>query len=320
LLIALGGIVQTPTESFNISGSNIIFHDPPNTALHFYGVAYGGSTTFVSTPGTPNKSVQYNNGGRFGGVQSLIYNDITNTLELSGSSSETLLNINQTGGGNALTVEDFCIAGTGYVGLGSTAPSAKLDIFAPFQEAIRVRSSSGSGNIITIQNQLNDTQPIIFDVQGNLGINTSSASEKFEVVGNAKVYGALRITNTTSQYYVGLQAPVLTSDYNYTLPNSYGTSGQVLVSNGAGGLSWSNNGGMTSSNIAAGAGVSVSYGTVDGQTVATISNSGVSRVVAGAGITISPSSGIGTVTISATGSGGAAAAYPFTTPGFSLPI
>jgi hypothetical protein len=77
---------------------------------------------------------------------------------------------------------------------------------------------------------------------------------------------------------------------------------------------------MTSSNIAAGAGVSVSYGTVDGQTVATISNSGVSRVVAGAGITISPSSGIGTVTISATGSGGAAAAYPFTTPGFSLPI
>ena len=320
LLIALSGIVQLPSRSFNISGSNIIFNHPPNSTLEFYGIAYGGSTTFVSSPGLPNKSVQYNNGGRFAGVPSLIYNDIQNTLELSGSSSGTLLDINQSGGGHALTVEDFCIAGTGYVGLGSTAPAAKLDIFAPSQEAIRIRSSSGFGNIITIEKQPNDTQPTIFDVQGNLGINTSFASEKFDVVGNAKVQGALRITDTTTPYYVGLQAPVLERNYNYILPNSYGTNGQVLVSNGVGGLSWANNGGMTSSNIAAGAGISVSYATVDGQTVATISNSGVSGIVAGAGITISPAGGTGTVTISATGSGSAAGPYPFTTPGFSIPF
>jgi hypothetical protein len=320
LLIALSGIVQLPSRSFNISGSNIIFNHPPNSTLEFYGIAYGGSTTFVSSPGLPNKSVQYNNGGRFAGVPSLIYNDIGNTLELSGSSSGTLLDINQSGGGHALTVEDFCIAGTGYVGLGSTAPAAKLDIFAPSQEAIRIRSSSGTGNIITIEKQPNDTQPIIFDAQGNLGINTSFASEKFEVLGNAKVHGALRITDTTTPYYIGIQAPVLERNYNYILPNSYGTNGQVLVSNGVGGLSWTNNGGMTSSNIAAGAGISVSYATVDGQTVATISNSGVSGIVAGAGITISPAGGTGTVTISATGSGSAAGPYPFTTRGFSIPI
>ena len=48
---------------------------------------------------------------------------------------------------------------------------------------------------------------------------------------------------------------------------------------------------------------------------------GVTGVVVGTGLTISPVSGVGTVTISLTGSGGGtAAAYPFTTPGFSMPI
>jgi hypothetical protein len=319
LLIGLGGIMQSPNKSFNVSGTNIIFHNAPATGLEFYGNVLG-DVAFVSTPGAPNKSLQYNDNGRFGGVQSLIYNDSTNTLELSGSSSNALLNINQTGGGHALTVEDLCVAGTGYVGLGSTSPTAKIDIIASSQQALKIRSTSGFGNIVSIENEANDAQPIIFDVQGNLGINTSFASEKFDVVGNAKVQGALRITDTTSPYYVGLQAPILTENYNYILPNSYGTNGQVLVSNGVGGLIWANNGGMSSGNIAAGVGVSVTYSTVDSQTVATISNSGVSRVVAGAGITISPAGGTGTVTISATGSGSAAGPYPFTTPGFSIPI
>ena len=80
---------------------------------------------------------------------------------------------------------------------------------------------------------------------------------------------------------------------------------------------------MTSNNIINGNGISITYTTVEGQPQATISNAGVERIVAGAGITVSPASGVGTVTISATGSsgaGGVAAPYPFTTRGFSYVI
>ena len=136
---------------YAISGSNIVFHNAPETGLEFYGSIFGAAAV-ANNPAAPNKTVQYNNSGVFGAVQTLIFNDVDNRLELSGSTSGTLLDINHSGGGHALTVEDFCVAGTGYVGLGSTAPTAKLDIFAPSQEAIRIRSTSGSGNIITIEN------------------------------------------------------------------------------------------------------------------------------------------------------------------------
>ena len=39
--------------------------------------------------------------------------------------------------------------------------------------------------------------------------------------------------------YVALKAPsTLSSNYTYTLPNSYGTNGHLLQSDGNGGLSW----------------------------------------------------------------------------------
>jgi hypothetical protein len=280
----------------------------------------GGSTT-INVPGGTNYSLQYNNNANFGGVDTLLYNSGTSSLSLSGSTSSSLLNINQSGSGYALIVEDVYIPGTGYVGLGSTAPTAKLDIVAPSQQALKILSTSGSGNIVSIENEANDSEPIIFDVQGNLGINTTSASEKLHVQGNVAVTGVIRSVDPTTSQYVGFQAPVLGANYTYTLPNSYGTSGQVLVSNGAGDLSWTNNVGFATTSVLAGSGVSVTYATVGGQPQATISNSGVTGVIVGTGLTISPVSGVGTVTISLTGSGGGtAAAYPYTTPGFSMPI
>ena len=284
------------------------------------GIATTVGSATINVPGAPNYSLQYNNNANFSGVPSLLYNSATNSLNLSGSSSHTLLNINQSGSGYALIVEDVYIPGTGYVGLGSTAPTAKLDILAPFEQALKIRSTSGSGNIVSIENEVNDTQPIIFDVQGNLGINTTSASEKLSVYGNVAVNGAIRAVDSSTSGYVGLQAPILGGNYTFTLPNSYGTNGQVLVSNGAGGLAWTNNVGFATTSVLAGAGISVSYATVGGQPQATISNTGVQRIVAGTGVNVSPASGVGTVTVSVTGLTVTAAPYPFTTPGFSIPF
>lgn len=309
------------TGSLNTTlGIATISIDASNILSSIAGIATTVGSATINVPGTPNYAIQYNNNSNFGGVDTLLYNNATNSISLSGSSSSSLLNINQTGSGYALVVEDVYIPGTGYVGLGSTAPTAKLDINAPSQQAIKIRSTSGSGNIISIENEANDSEPIIFDVQGNLGINTTSASEKLDVRGNIAVTGVIRAVDPSTSQYVGFQAPVLGANYTYTLPNSYGTTGQVLVSNGAGGLSWTNNVGFASTSVLAGSGISVSYATVSGQVQATISNSGVNRIVAGTGVTVSPASGVGTVTVSVTGGTSSASPYPFTTPGFSMPI
>ena len=49
--------------------------------------------------------------------------------------------------------------------------------------------------------------------------------------------------NANGNNYVALKSPAsLTADYTFTLPSSYGSSGQALVTDGAGGLSWGSSG------------------------------------------------------------------------------
>jgi len=50
----------------------------------------------------------------------------------------------------------------------------------------------------------------------------------------------LRLTGSTSGY-VELAAPATAGDNTFTLPTGDGTSGQVLSTDGSGGLSWANN-------------------------------------------------------------------------------
>jgi hypothetical protein len=39
-------------------------------------------------------------------------------------------------------------------------------------------------------------------------------------------------------FYISFTVPVIIENYAYTLPDSYGTNGYVLSTDGAGGLSW----------------------------------------------------------------------------------
>ena len=283
-----------------IGGGVSVFGGTDVGIATIYITASGGAGAGGTTPGLPLNSLQWNDNDSLAGVPIGFYDP----------------NLSQIRFGSATDVANSTfVNNTGSVGFGSTIPAAKVDIFASSQQAIKIRSTSGSGNIVTIENEANDSEPIIFDVQGNLGINTTTASEKLHVQGNVAVTGVIRLADGTTSQYIGFQAPILGANYTYTLPNSYGTNGQVLVSNGAGGLSWNTFSGGDI--VSAGSGITIAR---VGQNV-TISNGGVARIVAGAGVIISPTSGLGTVTISAIGAGGAAGSpYPFTTRGFSIPI
>lgn len=61
------------------------------------------------------------------------------------------------------------------------------------------------------------------------------------VPGTSSAAAALRLSEQTTNgtNYVGLAAPAsVAADLTFTLPNSYGSNGQVLATNGSGGLSW----------------------------------------------------------------------------------
>jgi len=275
-----------------------------------------------SFPGLPNYSIQYNDSNKFNGVPTFLYNSSTNALMISGSSTEPILKITQNGSGYALYVEDitsdstpFAITNNGSVGIGSTVPTAQLDIIATSQPAINIRSTSGSGNIIRVDNTGSDTTPFIIDVNGNVGINTVAAIAAFDVVGNAAVTGAVRIYETDRSNYVGLQVGSLGSNLTFTLPTHYGTAGHVLYTDGTGTLAWKQ---VSNQEVGAGIGITISYATAgSGVTVATISNTGITSVTAGLGITVSYTGS--SVEIAATSSG-TSNLYPFTTRGFNIPF
>jgi len=204
---------------------------------------------------------------------------------------------------NTLTVTN-----DGRLGFSSYSPSAKVEIVADNETSLYIKSTSG-GDIVRVDNTANDTAPFIIDGAGNVGINTGTTLASLDVVGNAAVTGAIRIYETDRSNYVGFSATSLSLNFDYTLPNSYGTNGQVLITDGSGILSWST---FTGGNIvSAGTGITITY---SGQN-ATISNSGVTRVIAGAGVSVTPAGGTGEITITASG-GGSTNLYPFTTRGF----
>ena len=250
-------------------------------------VSLGGSL-----PGLPFNSLQFNDNGAFNGASNSYYDETLNLLHFGAYPNQS----------NTLTVTN-----DGRLGFSSYSPSAKVEIVADNETSLYIKSTSG-GDIVRVDNTANDTTPFIIDANGNVGINTGTTLAPLDVVGNAAVTGAIRIYETDRSNYVGFSATSLSSNFDYTLPNSYGTNGQVLITDGSGILSWST---FSGGNIvSAGTGITITY---SGQN-ATISNSGTTRIIAGTGITISPTTGTGEVTINSTG--GSANLYPFTTRGF----
>ena len=184
----------------------------------------------TSAPGGITNSVQYNNSGFFGGADGFTY-DGTN-VAVSGESASSLVSISQTGGGNALEV-------SGKVGIGTSA-TAQLEVVTSSGEALRLKSTAGTGNIVRIDSgtTTGDANPVIVDVSGNLGVNTVSAIAPLDVLGNVAITGESRLYESTRSYYAALKPPALESNVTLTLPTRVGVSSDVLITTGNGVLDY----------------------------------------------------------------------------------
>ena len=247
-------------------------------------------------PGQPPNSLQFNDNGLFNGVPISYYDETSLLMHFGGYPNIS----------NTLTITN-----DGRLGFSTYLPTSKVEIVADNERSIFIKSTSGT-EIIRIENTINDSTPFVIDQNGNVGINTATAVGALDVVGNAAVTGSLRLYESDRSNYIGFRAGSIETNFDYTLPTTYGSSGQVLTNNGSGILSWQTFGGGNIVN--AGIGITISY---VGQN-ATISNSGVRRIIAGSNITISPVDGTGEVTINASGGAGGSGLYPFTTRGFSM--
>jgi len=224
------------------------------TQINFvgYGVTIGGefeSVTGIATilitanqgagsgttePQGSTYSVQYNNSGFFGGGSGFTYDG--SNVEISGSTATSLTKVTQSGSGAALEVA------TGSVGLGTTGSSlAALEVVTSTKEALRLKSTAGSGNVLRIDSgtTTGDANPVIVDVSGNLGVKTTSASlGSLDVLGNVAITGDNRLYESTRSYYSAIKAPTLAASYTLTLPTRAGVSSDVLLTTGSGVLDW----------------------------------------------------------------------------------
>jgi len=193
-----------------------------------------GSGTGTTEPQGSTYAVQYNNSGFFGGGSGFTYDG--SNVEISGSTATSLTKVTQSGSGAALEVA------TGSVGLGTTGSSlAALEVVTSTKEALRLKSTAGSGNVLRIDSgtTTGDANPVIVDVSGNLGVKTTSASlGSLDVLGNVAITGDNRLYESTRSYYSAIKAPTLAASYTLTLPTRAGVSSDVLLTTGSGVLDW----------------------------------------------------------------------------------
>jgi hypothetical protein len=288
------------------------------TVLFTGGVGLGGT----GSPGGGSGSVQFNNSGYFGGNS--VFSFDGNSVKINNSHTGPLLRVIQTGSGNAFQVEDaagdttpFVISNDGSVGVGSGVPTAKVEIVASSQEALRIKSTSGSGNIVRVDSSATDTTPVIIDTTGNVGINTVAAIASLDVVGNAAITGVVRVYNSNRSFYVGLQPPTLTSNVILTLPQVVGAASSVLYTTGSGILDW------VSPQALVALGLTNTDGLAEGSSNLYFTEERAQDAI-GAAINAGIQTGI-TVTYDDANNrinfnNAAATPYPFTTKGFSIPI
>jgi hypothetical protein len=136
----------------------------------------------------------------------------------------------------AFTVEFKTVSGTGVT-------------FATDDKGVKLLFSDGTNVVdtqlgVTTDPAGSDTQ-IQFNNAGAFGGSANLVWDGTNVTLGAT--GALRLGDTTGGEYVGLKAPgTVPASYTLTLPTATGTADQILVTDGSGNLSFTDNSGGTS--------------------------------------------------------------------------
>lgn len=181
-----------------------------------------GTLSWASVAGIPGGSttqVQFNDSGVFGGDADFTYNKTTNILTAAGG-------FNSAGTYNNVTI---------------TAPASSATLTIANTKTFTV------SNTLTLQGTDSTTMtfPGSSTTLAGLGIAQTFTQDQ-TIAGNLTLnaQGDLRFADSDSSNWVAFQGPAtVASNITWTLPSVDGSTGQALVTNGTGTLSWATPGG-----------------------------------------------------------------------------
>jgi hypothetical protein len=229
-------------------------------------VAQTGGGGGNGTPGGLNTYIQYNDNGNFAGSANLSWNNSTQMVTVGG-------NINVLGRANVITLISSVSTGTAPFTVTSTTPVANLAV----DTASTVRTNA-QPNITSVGTLTS------LDVSGNISAGNLSLGGAFSVSGN---FSAGNISTSGQTTTVGLTATGNTTLGNVFIGNTKtvnvsgtfntnssanvnlgeisnihiygGTNGQLLSTDGAGGLTWTTGGGGGGNGTPGGSNTQVQY-------------------------------------------------------------
>lgn len=201
------------------------------------------------TPGGADTQMQYNNGGAFGGVSDLTWDDVNNVLTINSprigqSTGNGHFHLHTINTSPPSGVTDYI---TVYADKSPKQIGARFETDG-FTSALQFGATSdrtytlpdASGNVVldtatqTLTNKTLTTPSI-----------TTPAVTGIATFDNSTSAGEIRLKEGSGSggNYVALKsATTLANDVSFTLPNADGSNGQVLQTNGSGTLSWVTNG------------------------------------------------------------------------------
>lgn len=249
--------VQGILDVFGQASTNNGFYAfPPGWGADYASLSYDGTTAKIHTP--TGKPV-YVDGSI--GIRTITPGDVLEAVD--GTARMIFGNVVSTYGGIYLGGTSGAISTSNYQFAANGTSNTLIN--------------TGTGGSIGFR--VNNTDKMVIDQNGNVGIGTVSPGQKLSVAGTLGILEG----GASPQYYTTFQGGDQTGNITYTLPASMGTNGQVLsLNDGTGTLAWAN-GGVGSGDVIPSDSPSGSYTQLDGTT--TNAGQGTSMVIGSDGFT-----------------------------------
>ena len=190
-----------------------LIYNPTSGDYCIWGVRHGSGAFFQG-----NGIFRFETGG--GGLGIGAFSAVQTTIIYPPTGNSLLFNTNDLGN------TAMAIASNGYVGIGTTTPSAKLNIQSSGATTALLASGSSNSTLLQLSSPI-DSNIMFVSGSGNVGIGTTSPVNKLDVVGNisCSVITASLFNGTATN---SLTASYLTPANNYTV-NSLAISGSNTI-------------------------------------------------------------------------------------------